>query len=105
VQKCYEYLVDLKWKNGYSCQKCGNAKHCAGLDDYGRQCAVCNNVESATAGTLFHKCKFSILKAFYIVYYVSTNKKGIASTELSRKLGLRQKTTQLSRNKYVIQSI
>jgi len=32
------------------------------------------------------------LKAFYIVYFVSTNKKGISSTELSRKLGLRQKT-------------
>jgi len=98
-QKCYEYLVDLKWKIGYSCQKCGNAKYCAGLDDYGRQCTVCNYVESATAGTLFHKCKFSILKAFYIVYYVSTNKKGIASTELSRKLGLRQKTCWLFKQK------
>jgi len=32
------------------------------------------------------------LKAFYIVYFVSTSKKGISSTELSRKLGLRQKT-------------
>jgi len=44
------------------------------------------------AGTLFHRCKFSILLAFYIVYYTATSKKGIASTELSRKLGLRQKT-------------
>jgi len=99
MKKCYEYLVDLKWKDGYSCKKCGNAKYCAGLDDYGRQCTVCNYVESATAGTLFHKCKFSILKAFYIVYYVSTNKKGIASTELSRKLGLRQKTCWLFKQK------
>jgi hypothetical protein len=41
---------------------------------------------------LFHQLKFSVLKAFYIVYYVSTSKKGISSTELSRKLGLRQKT-------------
>jgi hypothetical protein len=47
---------------------------------------------SPTSGTMFHKMKFSILKAFYIVYYVSTSKKGISSTELSRKLGLRQKT-------------
>jgi hypothetical protein len=42
--------------------------------------------------TLFHKVKFDLLKAFYIVYFVSTNKKGITSTELSRKLNLRQKT-------------
>jgi len=32
------------------------------------------------------------LKAFYIVYFVATSKKGISSTELSRKLWLRQKT-------------
>jgi len=48
--------------------------------------------ESPTSGTLFHKVKFSLLKAFYIVYFVSTNKKGVSSTELSRKLDLRQKT-------------
>jgi hypothetical protein len=49
-------------------------------------------LESPTAQTLFHKVKFDLLKAFYIVYFVSTNKKGITSTELSRKLNLRQKT-------------
>jgi hypothetical protein len=36
--------------------------------------------------------KFDLVKAFYIVYFVATNKKGITSTELSRKLELRQKT-------------
>jgi hypothetical protein len=53
---------------------------------------ACRYVESPTAQTLFHKVKFDLLKAFYIVYFVSTNKKGITSTELSRKLNLRQKT-------------
>jgi hypothetical protein len=37
--------------------------------------------------------KFPIHKAFWIVYYVASNKKGISSTELSRKLELRQKTS------------
>lgn len=46
-----------------------------------------------------HKVKFPLLKAFYIVYYVSTNRKGISSTELSRKLGLRQKTCWLFKQK------
>ena len=57
-----------------------------------RKCNKCDHQESPTAGTLFHNMKFSMLKAFYIIYYVSTNKKGISSTELSRKLDLRQKT-------------
>jgi hypothetical protein len=51
-----------------------------------------NRGNAPAAGTLFHKVKFDLLKAFYIVYFVSTNKKGITSTELSRKLNLRQKT-------------
>jgi hypothetical protein len=59
---------------------------------YSRQCTRCKHTDSPTAGTLFHKVKFPLLKAFYIVYFISTSKKGIASTELSRKLGLGQKT-------------
>ena len=47
----------------------------------------CRYQATPTSGTLFHKVKFPMLKAFYIVYYMSTNKQGIASTELSRKTG------------------
>lgn len=96
---CYAYLADLKWKDGYQCPKCKNTKYCKGVDKYERQCTKCAYLESPTAGTLFHKVKFSILKAFWIIYYVSTSKKGIASTELSRKLELRQKTCWLFKQK------
>jgi hypothetical protein len=90
--KCFAYLAQEKWKNGFVCPKCGHTHYCAGNSLYSRQCTRCSHTDSPTAGTLFHKVKFPILKAFYIVYFVSTNKKGISSMELSRKLGLRQKT-------------
>ena len=90
--QCLAYLAAEKWKNGYACPKCGHTHYCAGASLYSRQCTRCKHTDSPTAGTLFHKVKFPLLKAFYIVYWVSTSKKGIASTELSRKLGLRQKT-------------
>ena len=51
------------------------------------------------SNTLFHKLKFPLLKAFYIIYSMSTSKKGISSTELSRKLALRQKTCWLFQQK------
>lgn len=89
---CYEYLSELKWGSGFICSKCGYEKYHQGQGKYMRKCNKCHHQESPTANTLFHKVKFPILKAFYIVYYVSTSKKGIASTELSRKLDLRQKT-------------
>lgn len=96
---CLRYLAKIKWSKGYECKKCGNTRFCKGIQEYDRQCTKCHYLESPTAGTLFHKCKFPLLKAFYIVYYVSTSKKGISSTELSRKLELRQKTCWLFKQK------
>lgn len=96
---CMEYLSNLKWGDGFACAKCGNTKYCNGNKDYIRQCTKCNYLASPTSGTLFHKVKFPLLKAFYIVYFISTNSKGISTTELSRKLGLRQKTCWLFKRK------
>lgn len=89
---CLSYLAELKWGNGFRCRKCGHGNSCKGVPADSRQCTSCNYTESPTANTLFHMVKFDLVKAFHIVYFVATNKKGIASTELARKLGLRQKT-------------
>lgn len=98
-ESCMNYLLELKWGNGFHCPECGNEKYCNGNKNHIRQCTRCNRLVSPTSGTLFHKVKFPLLKAFYIIYYISTNKKGISSTELSRKLGLRQKTCWLFKQK------
>lgn len=76
----------------YICAKCSNTKYCTDIRPYDRQCTKCSYVESVTADTVFHTLKFPLLKIFYIAYFVATDKKGITSTELSRKLSLRQKT-------------
>jgi len=96
---CIRHLSVIKWGDGYTCNKCGHSHYCRGNRCYDRQCTRCRYIESASAGTLFHDCKFSVLKAFYIIYYVSTNKNGISSCELSRKLELRQKTCWLFKQK------
>ncbi|MDR0547247.1 MAG: IS1595 family transposase [Dysgonamonadaceae bacterium] len=46
--------------------------------------------------------KFPLVKAFYIVYLAATNKKGIASTGLSRQLGLGQKTCWYFKHKVML---
>jgi len=94
-ESCLQYLSGLKWSEGYKCKKCGHIHYCQGNKKYDRQCTKCNYKESPTSGTLFHNVKFPLVKAFWIVYYMSTSKKGISSTELSRKLQLRQKTVWL----------
>ena len=98
-QSCMEYLAKLKWPNGFVCEKCKHHKYCKGKLKQPRQCTSCGYQATPTSGTMFPKVKFPLLKAFYIVYFMSTNKKGISSTELSRKLNLRQKTCWLFRKK------
>lgn len=98
-RSCLQYLSEIKWPNGFQCIKCGHTHYCKGIKEFDRQCCKCNRLHSPTSGTLFHKLKFPILKAFYIIYYLSTSKKGISSTELSRKLELRQKTCWLFKRK------
>ncbi len=94
-EECLSFLSEKKWAAGYECCKCGHGNYCKAIKDYDRQCTSCHYIESPTANTLFHQIKFPLVKAFYIVYWLSTSKKGISTTELSRKLQLRQKTVWL----------
>jgi len=89
---CKEYIAALKWANGYTCVKCGYEKYYKGIRTFDRKCQKCSHNESPTAGTLFHKLKFSLVKAIEIIYWLSQTKKGMSSVELSRHFGLEQKT-------------
>ena len=91
-EKCLEFLADLKWSIGFICRKCGNSNYCQGKTPHARRCTKCKTEESATAGTIFHNCKFSVSKAFYIAYNVCKGKEDISSYEFARRLSLRQMT-------------
>lgn len=89
---CLEYLSLLKWEDGYACKRCNNTTYCSGKKPFNKRCTKCRYDESPTAGTMFDKVKFSILKAFHIVFKIATKKKGMSSMELSNEFELRQKT-------------
>jgi transposase-like protein len=92
-EDCYRYLAEIKWSNSdYHCRKCGHSKYYKGLKPFSRRCMKCKYDESPTAGTMFDKCKFSLLIAFHIAFKISTKKKGMSSMELSQEFELRQKT-------------
>lgn len=91
-EKCYEFLADLKWADGFTCKKCGNGNSCPGKEPFSRRCTKCKSKETATNGTIFHGVKFPISKAFYIAYNVCKGSKDISSYEFGRRLSLRQMT-------------
>jgi predicted Zn-ribbon and HTH transcriptional regulator len=97
--KCLEYLASIKWANGFVCRKCGNDNYCQGKIPFSRRCTRCKNEESATSNTIFHNCKFSVSKAFYIAYSVYKGENDFSSFELAQKLSLRQTTCWNFKNK------
>lgn len=89
---CMEYLSELKWSKDYSCQKCGNSTYGKGKEIFARRCKKCGYNESVTAFTLFHKLKFPLKKAFYLLFLVNSKEGKITVDELSEQLQLRRNT-------------
>lgn len=98
-QDCYEFLAELKWSNSYNCKLCNSSTYTKGKQPASRRCSKCGYDESTTAGTLFHKLKFDIDKAFGMLYEIVTSKKGANSIWLAERFGLNQKTTWAFRHK------
>ena len=57
-----------------------------------RMCTLCKREESPTSGTLFHRVRFGLRKAFFIVYEMSTSSKGLSSVQVANRYGISQKT-------------
>jgi hypothetical protein len=91
-EKCFDFLAELKWSNGFICRKCGNSNSCPGKTPHSRRCTRCKTEESAAAGTIFHNCKFPVSKAFYIAYNVCKGREDLSTYEFARRLSLRQMT-------------
>ena len=88
---CLEFLANEKWSTGYSCKKCGNDNYCAGRTPFSRRCTRCKHDESATAHTIFHRCRIPLTTAFEIAFRICCAPT-ITSVELSETTETRQMT-------------
>ena len=89
--KCLEVIAKEKWKDGFVCKKCGNTNYCQGKTPFSRRCTRCKSQESATAHTMFHRCRIPLPDAFRIAHLVCTNP-NISSTDLSKQVNIRHMT-------------
>lgn len=90
-ENCLKFLAELKWKDGFQCKKCGHTNYCPGKTPYSRRCTRCKTEESATAHTMFHRCRIHLPDAFKITYLVCNNP-DISSYKLSEELDIRHMT-------------
>jgi len=97
---CYKYLSNMKWKNGYSCKKCNSTKSSKGKSPYSKRCTLCGFDESPLIGTIFFNQKFSITKAFYMAFLI-TSQNRITSNQLSTMVSLRKDTCATFKRKFL----
>ena len=90
-ESALELLSGIKWKDGFTCSKCGSKNYCKGKSPLSRRCTRCKKEESVTAHTIFHRCKIPISDAMEIAFLVC-NVAAISSYELSRQLEMRHMT-------------
>jgi hypothetical protein len=96
---CYDYLMQLKWANGYSCSYCGAEESIKGKTGHHKRCKQCRYDESVTSNTIFHSMKMPILKAFHMIFRISVKKKGMSTIELGDEVSVQQKTAWLFKRK------
>jgi len=95
-EDCLNYLKYYKWKNGFSCSKCAhNQCWVTESKPFHKTCKSCRHCESVTASTLFHKIKFSIRKAFLIIFDITCSTKGMSAEALAHKYDINRKTALL----------
>jgi hypothetical protein len=91
-KSCLAYLSDLKWSGGYACKKCGHTKFTVRKSNLARDCNKCHHVESPTAGTMFHKLRFGIRKAFGIICEMSVTTKDLSASRIARRYEISRTT-------------
>lgn len=93
---CINALADLKWSEGFSCDKCHGRKayHLASRPRL-FECAACGHQHSITAGTVFHKTRTPLRKWFIAGYLIAHDKRGVSALHISRELAIRYDTAWL----------
>ena len=92
-ESCVNHLEMLRWPYGIICAWCGSSKGVYRLKRLGvYRCSDCGKDFSIRKGTIFEESKVSLRKWFIAAWLTTSHRKGIPSTQLSREIGVTQKT-------------
>lgn len=87
-----KYLRSILWPNGPVCPFCNSNRHSAKARNGYYCCSSCRQEYTIRTNTIFHRSHVPLHKWLYAMYLVVTSRKGISSLQLSKELGVTQKT-------------
>ncbi len=85
-EACHEYIVRLRWPDGFSCPRC-NHDRAWKTSRRLYHCSNCDYETSVTAGTIFQGTRKPLQLWFRVMWYVVGQKNGVSAKGLQRVLG------------------
>lgn len=93
--KCFDYLYNLRWKDGYRCPRC-NCDEMWEVSRYKYKCKNCQYQTTVTSGTLLQDTHVPITKWFKSIWYVSEKGCDASAVELQEILSIGSYRTALN---------
>ena len=88
-ERCEEYLISLKFPEGFACPRCGHGEYAkvgGGRREY--RCTGCNRQFSATVGTVLEGTKLPLTKWFRAIRMVAADTRGASAQAVARECGV-----------------
>src|ERR1019366_961088 len=87
------YLETRRWKGSPTCPHCGNVERVQVRKVVGYfRCLACKQDFTVRTGTIFERSHIPLDKWLYAMYLISTARKGVSSMQISKELGITQKS-------------
>lgn len=91
-QTAIDHFTAIRWKRGAFCPACGSTKVYHFSDKRTHKCGDCRKRFSIRVGTIFEDSKLPLRTWLLAIWLITSHKKGIASTQLAKDLGITQKS-------------
>lgn len=86
------YLESRLWPQGVRCPVCAKSERITTRKDGYYRCNACKEDFTVRAGTIFERSHVPLHKWLYAMYLLVTARKGISSLQLSKEIGITQKS-------------
>lgn len=86
------YLEGRLWPKGATCPKCSSPDRITVRKDGFYRCNPCKLDFTVRTGTIFERSHVPLHKWLYAMYLLVTSRKGISSLQLSKEIGITQKS-------------
>lgn len=105
-QAAIDHFTAIRWKRGAFCPHCGSERVYHFADRRAHKCGDCRKRFSIRVGTIFEDSKLPLRTWLLAIWLITSHKKGIASTQLAKDLGITQKSAWfvLHRLRYAAQT-